>query len=279
MHGLVPESFETYQIAEPGDIILRTTDLQNDHTSLRVGRVRQRGIITSAYLNLRVQPGMCAEYGYQFLNVWDLTKNIYAFGSGLRQNLDFSHFKRMPIVIPPPDEQETIVRFLDYHDRLIRKYIRAKQKLIALLTEQKQAIIQHAVTRGLSPDVKLKPSGVDWLEVLDAMGMSKSELAQRMGRLFHELGHLLLHGVDRVILEDSRHTPEEREADAFARDTLAPPADWEPFVASRRWDAPSIVDFSRRQNLHPGIVVGRLQHEKRISPAAANHLRTRYTFA
>lgn len=97
--------------------------------------------------------------------------------------------------------------------------------------------------------------------------------------LFHELGHLLLHGVDRVIVEDSRHTPEEREADAFARDTLIPPADWEAFAASPQWDGPSIVAFSKRQSVHPGIVVGRLQHEKRISPAAANHLRTRYTFA
>jgi type I restriction enzyme S subunit len=163
LHGLVPESFETYQITNPGDIILRTTDLQNDHTSLRVGQVRDRGIITSAYLCLRVQDGISPDYGYQFLNVWDLSKAIYGFGSGLRQNLAFVHFKRMPVLVPPPADQDAIVRFLDHQDRLIRTYIRAKQKLIALLTEQKQAIIQRAVTRGLNPDVKLKPSGVDWL--------------------------------------------------------------------------------------------------------------------
>jgi hypothetical protein len=52
LHGRVPESFETYQIVDPGDIVLRTTDLQKDHTSLRVGMVRDRGIITSAYLAL-----------------------------------------------------------------------------------------------------------------------------------------------------------------------------------------------------------------------------------
>ena len=85
LHGLVPESFETYQIVNPGDIVIRTTDLQNDHTSLRVGMVRNRGIITSAYLALRVTDEVTPAFGYQFLNVWDMSKAIY--GSGLRQNL------------------------------------------------------------------------------------------------------------------------------------------------------------------------------------------------
>lgn len=72
-------------------------------------------------------------------------------------------FYTIPSVLPPPSEQRAIVRFLDHADRLIKKYIRAKQKLIKLLEEQKQAIIHRAVTRGLDPNVKLKPSGVAWL--------------------------------------------------------------------------------------------------------------------
>ena len=63
----------------------------------------------------------------------------------------------------PLSEQAAIVRFLDHADRRIRRYIRAKQKLIKLLEEQKQAIIHRAVTRGLDPNVRLKPSGVEWL--------------------------------------------------------------------------------------------------------------------
>jgi type I restriction enzyme S subunit len=69
----------------------------------------------------------------------------------------------MPVLVPPRDEQAAIVRFLDHADRRIRRYIRAKQKLIELLEEQKQAIIHRAVTRGLDPNVRLKPSGVEWL--------------------------------------------------------------------------------------------------------------------
>ena len=65
--------------------------------------------------------------------------------------------------LPPLSEQRAIVRYLDYVDRRIRRYITAKQKLIDLLEEEKQAIINQAVTRGLDPNVRLKPSGVEWL--------------------------------------------------------------------------------------------------------------------
>ena len=67
------------------------------------------------------------------------------------------------VCIPPYPEQAAIVRFLDHADQRIRRYIRAKQKLITLLEEQKQAVIHRAVTRGLDPNVRLKPSGVEWL--------------------------------------------------------------------------------------------------------------------
>lgn len=168
LHGLVPESFETYQIVDPGDIVLRTTDLQNDHTSLRVGMVRDRGIITSAYLALRCLSGVSPNYGFQFLNVWDSSKAIYGYGSGLRQNLDFSHFKRMPIPIPPPAEQAAIVRFLDWTNGRLERAVRAKRKVIALLNDQKQAIIHRAVTRGLDPTVPLKDSGIPWIGEIPA---------------------------------------------------------------------------------------------------------------
>jgi len=162
-HGLVPESYETYQVVNEGNIIIRGTDLQNDHTSLRIGLSRNRGIISSAYLCLETQLSTTPDYGFQILNVFDLTKAIYRFGSGLRQNLDHGEIKRLPIFLPPLDEQAAIVRFLDHANRKIDGFIRAKRKLIGLLNEQKQAIIHRAVTRGLNPDVPLKPSGIPWL--------------------------------------------------------------------------------------------------------------------
>lgn len=168
LHGLVPASFETYQIVDPGDIIIRPTDLQNDHTSLRIGFSQYRGIITSAYMCLRTCNDLSPEYGYHVLNVFDLTKAIYGYGSGLRQNLSFDYIKRVGVPVPPPDEQAAIVRFLDAAEVRIRLYIRVKQKLIKLLNEQKQAIIQQTVTRGLNPDAPMKDSGVAWLGEIPA---------------------------------------------------------------------------------------------------------------
>jgi type I restriction enzyme, S subunit len=81
-----------------------------------------------------------------------------------RFGLSHDAIKSILLPIPPLSEQHAIVRFLDYADRRIQRYIRTKKKLIALLNEQKQAIIHRAVTRGLDPSVRLKPSGVEWLE-------------------------------------------------------------------------------------------------------------------
>ncbi|MCX6028188.1 MAG: restriction endonuclease subunit S [Chloroflexi bacterium] len=163
LHGLVPASFETYQIIDPGDIVVRPTDLQNDWNSLRFGLSQHRGIITSAYMCLYTEDMMTREYGHLLLHAYDLKKVFYGLGSGLRQNLDWRDFKYLPCLVPPLPEQVAIVRYLDYVDRRIRRYIRAKQRLIALFNEQKQASVHQAVTRGLDPDVRLRPSGVAWL--------------------------------------------------------------------------------------------------------------------
>ena len=69
----------------------------------------------------------------------------------------------LALPLPPLPEQAAIVRYLDHVDRRIRRYVTAKRKLIALLEEEKQAIVNRAVTRGLDPNVRLKPSGVQWL--------------------------------------------------------------------------------------------------------------------
>ena len=94
------------------------------------------------------------------------TQWILAWATGIRErstDFRFATFASQQVPLPPPDEQHAIIRYLDYMDRRIRRYIRAKQKLIALLEEQKQAVIHQAVTRGLDPNVRLKPSGVEWL--------------------------------------------------------------------------------------------------------------------
>ncbi len=161
--GLVPESFETYQIVYPEDIIIRPTDLQNDKVSLRTGYSYYKGIITSAYINLKVKKDFYPYFVYLYLHTIDITKVIYGLGSGLRQNLSFLDLRRLPFIIPPFEEQQTIANFLDKKTAQIDKAIAQKEELITLLKERKQIIINQAVTRGLNPDVPMKDSGIDWI--------------------------------------------------------------------------------------------------------------------
>lgn len=86
--GLLPASFESYQIVEPGNIILRLTDLQNDHKSLRTGLVTQRGIITSAYTCLETRGDILPEFLQLELHVADLCKVFYGMGGGVRQSIE-----------------------------------------------------------------------------------------------------------------------------------------------------------------------------------------------
>lgn len=163
LRGLVPESFETYQIVDKGDIIIRSTDMQNDHTSLRTGIVNNKGIITSAYICLHPIDVKFCNYNHWLLHGLDLMKVFYGLGSGLRQNLSWSDFKRLPLPVPSQDEQIQISRYLDWQTSKINKFIKARKKLITLLKEQKQNIINEAVTKGINPDAKMKDSGVSWL--------------------------------------------------------------------------------------------------------------------
>jgi type I restriction enzyme S subunit len=101
-------------------------------------------------------------------------------GHGTRR-LPTERLRDVFVLVPSDEQQASIVRFLGHADRRIRRYIRAKQKLIALLGEQQQAIIHRAVTRGLDPDVRLKPSGVAWLGNVPEHWAIKS--VRRLGRV------------------------------------------------------------------------------------------------
>lgn len=149
--GLLPESFETYQVVQPEDMVLRLTDLQNDKRSLRSAIVRERGIITSAYLALRPH-GVFAEYFSYLLRSYDLTKVFYSMGGGLRQSMKFSDIKRMPVVIPSLEEQKAIVSFLDCETTKIDSLVAEQARLIELLKEKRKTEISHVMCVGLIKD-------------------------------------------------------------------------------------------------------------------------------
>ncbi|HEI9844365.1 TPA: restriction endonuclease subunit S [Morganella morganii] len=161
--GLLPESFNSYQIVSCGDVILRLTDLQNDKNSLRVGLAKQKGIITSAYLKLKSKSIINPNFLYRLLHSYDTTKVFYGMGGGLRQSMKFEDFRRLPLLLPSYEEQIKISAFLDHETARIDDLIEKQQQLIELLKEKRQAVISHAVTKGLNPDVPMKDSGVEWL--------------------------------------------------------------------------------------------------------------------
>lgn len=160
--GLLPESFETYQVVDPNDIVLRLTDLQNDQRSLRSAIVKERGIITSAYLAVRPR-AITPSYLGHLLRAYDLTKVFYSMGGGLRQSMKFADLKRMPVIVPPAEEQVRIAGLLDRETAKIDVLVAEQEQLITLLKEKRQAVISHAVTKGLDPSVPMKDSGVEWL--------------------------------------------------------------------------------------------------------------------
>lgn len=126
---------------------------------------RTQGIISPAYTIL--YPRDSAVHGYlaALFKSRPFIGNLSLYVTGIRQgqNIDYVKLGRSSIPLPPPAEQASIVRFLGAVDRKVNRFIRAKRRLIEVLTEQKQAIITRAVTKGSNPNVRLKPSGIDWL--------------------------------------------------------------------------------------------------------------------
>lgn len=160
--GLLPESFNGYNIIEDGDIVLRLTDLQNDHTSLRVGRATERGIITSAYTTLRPISKDSSKYLYYLLHSFDIKKGFYGMGSGVRQGLNYDEVKELRVVIPQPNEQSAIAEYLDNQCAKIDALIDETKSSIEEYKKWKASLIFEAVTKGLDPNVEMKDSKLGW---------------------------------------------------------------------------------------------------------------------
>jgi len=151
-----------YKRAKAGDLVMNIMLAWNG--SLGVSAID--GIASPAYCVFRPNAAIRPVYAHHLLRTpvfKDAFKSVSTGVVDSRLRLYPDVFMRLPSVVPPRGEQDAIVRYLDAADRRIKRYIHAKQRLIALLGEQKRLIVHRAVTRGLGPDVALKPSGVDWL--------------------------------------------------------------------------------------------------------------------
>ena len=164
--GLLPESFNTYNIVEAGDIIIRPTDLQNDKRSLRTGLVRERGIITSAYIDLMPIKEIDSRFFNYQLHAYDVIKVFYNMGNGVRQGLNYSEFSRLLVFEPSIDEQRIIADFLDVKCAEVDALVDDIQVQIDTLEKYKRSVITAAVTKGLNPDDEMKDSGIQWIGMM-----------------------------------------------------------------------------------------------------------------
>jgi type I restriction enzyme S subunit len=161
--GKFSSDMGTSQEVRKGDFVFCLFDVPE--TPRTVGLSAHNGMITSAYtvFEPRALSPERVRYLELFYIAMDDRKLLSPLYSGLRHTIPPPRLLGTKTPQPPPSEQDAIVRFLDHANRKIDGFIRAKRMLIGLLNEQKQAIIHRAVTRGLNPDVPLKPSGIPWL--------------------------------------------------------------------------------------------------------------------
>ncbi len=172
--GLLPASFDTYQLIYDGNVILRLTDLQNDHKSLRVGLATQTGIITSAYTCLKPRDCVIPEYLYLLLHSYDVSKVFYGMGGGVRQSIGYSDIRHMTLILPPKGEQQEIVDYCYSEQTKIEQMIDGIKSEIALVEELRTKIISDAVigkvdVRGVEvPDFVMETEDADEDEDTDA---------------------------------------------------------------------------------------------------------------
>lgn len=144
--GLLPESFNTYNIVEAGDIIIRPTDLQNDKRSLRTGLVKEHGIITSAYIDLCPLKRVDSRYFHFLLHAYDVMKVFYNMGNGVRQGLNYSEFSQLMIFEPPYEEQVAMADYLETKITEVDAIIEQKKEQMAVLDAYKRSLIFEYVT-------------------------------------------------------------------------------------------------------------------------------------
>ena len=180
------ESYVGYKLCWPGDLVINSLWAWAGG----LGVSNHHGITSSAYgvYRIRENTAMTPAFVHEIARSSSFRWEFKVRSKGI---LDFTvttnrcAFFDAPMHMPPLPEQEAIVRFLDWANGRLERAIRAKRKIIALLNEQKQAIIHRAVTRGLDPSVPLKPSGIPWLgDIPAALGVAHIEVAPRSNGLW-----------------------------------------------------------------------------------------------
>jgi type I restriction enzyme S subunit len=160
-HNVIPEDLSNYKVARAGNLVINKMKAWQGS----MGIAPSDGIVSPAYFVFDFEIADRA-FGQALLRSKPYVAHFAQASDGVRVgqwDLTIAGMRQIPVLTPPVAEQAVIVRFLDWANGRLERAIRAKWKVIALLNEQKQAIIHRAVTRGLDSSVPLKPSGIPWL--------------------------------------------------------------------------------------------------------------------
>lgn len=159
--GKQPDSFSTYQYVVPNQIVMCLFDL--DQSAVFSGISQYGGMISPAYKVLTCMNNTIPKYiSYWFDFVFQRRK-FKTYSKNIRYTLDYDEFGKLPIILPPKDEQEKIADFLDEKCGEIDNLSEDIKKQIETLRDYKKSVITRAVTKGLDETVKIKDSGIEWI--------------------------------------------------------------------------------------------------------------------
>lgn len=150
------------------DILINGLNLNYDFVTQRIARANYTGIITSAYIAVRVRNNLSSKYVTYLFKALDSRKVFNGLGTGIRLTLTYKELKKYYILLPPQEEQRQIVAYLDYKSNKINERICQRERELQTLSKLKQAEIAAVVTRGLDPNVPMKESGIEWLGKIPA---------------------------------------------------------------------------------------------------------------
>ena len=160
----VEETLSAYRVVSPNTIMINGLNLNYDFISQRVAIVREKGIITSAYLAVQPDEGrIVPRFVLYLLKAYDYRQVFHGIGSGIRKTLKFQDFKSIKIVAPSLTEQSAIASYLDTQCAKIDEIIAQAKASIEDYKQWKASIIYEAVTKGLDPNVEMKDSGIQWI--------------------------------------------------------------------------------------------------------------------
>jgi len=156
------EDLATYQLVQTGDLAINKMKAWQGSVAIS----NYRGIVSPAYFVYEARHREVPRFLHYLLRSTEYTAAYLALSKGIRVNqwdLDPQYHSRMPVLLPSAHEQTAIAAFLDRETAKIDALVAEQEKLIALLQKKRQAVISHAVTKGLDPNVPMKDSGVEWI--------------------------------------------------------------------------------------------------------------------